>query len=170
MLMGVLANERPDLFRLIVAEVPFVDVLRTMVDPSQPFTTAEYVEWGNPAEPTYYDYIRSYSPYDNVTRQDYPTLLITGSLEDDLVPYWQPAKWTAKLRASKTDENLLLLRTNLGAGHSGESGFYEAQREGAFIYAFVLLALEMTDAGVATVTELATPRATRRVSPTDAMS
>jgi len=141
LLMGAVANSRPDLFRAIVAEVPFVDVIRVMLDPSLPLTTGEFVEWGDPRDPAFYDYIHSYSPYDNVSDQAYPHLFITAGLEDDQVPYWQPAKWTAKLRAVKCDQNLLLLRTNLGAGHRGDSGFYEAQREVASTYAFILLAL-----------------------------
>ena len=144
-LMGVIANERPELFHAVVAEVPFVDVLRVMLDPSLPLTTAEYVEWGDPRDPEYDAYIRSYSPYDNVADHPYPRLYVTAGLEDDQVPYWQPAKWTAKLRASRDDDNLLLLRTNLGAGHRGESGFYDAQRETAFLYAFVLDALGLGD-------------------------
>lgn len=140
LLMGAVANARPDLFRAVVAEVPFVDVVRVMLDPSLPLTTGEFVEWGDPRDQAFYDYIHSYSPYDNVSEQAYPHLFITGGLEDDQVPYWQPAKWTAKLRATKSGQNLLLLRTNLGAGHRGDSGFYEAQREVASTYAFILLA------------------------------
>lgn len=140
-LIGVIANERPDLFHALVAQVPFVDVPRVMLDPSLPLTTAEFVEWGDPRDPVFRDYIRSYSPYDNVTAQTYPRLLITAGLEDDQVPYWQPAKWTAKLRASRCDEATVLLRTNLGAGHRGDSGFYDAQREIAFTYAFILSSL-----------------------------
>jgi oligopeptidase B len=116
-------------------------VLRVMLDPSLPLTTGEYVEWGNPAEPTYYAYIKSYSPYDNVKPQPYPAMFVTGGLEDDQVPYWQPAKWTAKLRATKTDDNPLLLRTNLGAGHQGQSGFSDREQEIAFLYSFVLMTL-----------------------------
>jgi oligopeptidase B len=165
MLMGVVANERPELFRLIVAEVPFVDVLRVMLDASLPLTTGEYVEWGDPRDPVYYDYIRSYSPYDNVVPQDYPTLFITGGLEDDQVPYWQPAKWTAKLRATKSDDNVLLLRMNMGAGHGGESGFYDAQQELAFNFAFVLSTLGLSEVEPKkTADALATPYATPRAS------
>jgi oligopeptidase B len=141
LLMGAVANARPDLFRAVVAEVPFVDVLRVMLDPSLPLTTGEFEEWGDPRQREYYEYIRSYSPYDNVTKQPYPNLYLTAGLEDDQVPYWQPAKMTAKLRATKCDEHLLLLRTNMGAGHAGASGFYDAKREVAFTYAFILLAL-----------------------------
>jgi oligopeptidase B len=163
LLMGAVANERPDLFHLIIADVPFVDVLRVMLDPSLPLTTAEYVEWGDPRDPLYYDYIASYSPYDNVAHQAYPNLYITGSIEDDQVPYWQPAKWTAKLRAMKTDDNTILLKTNLGAGHSGESAYYDAQRDIAFTYTVVLAALGMTGtAPLATPAGVATPVAAIR--------
>jgi oligopeptidase B len=141
LLMGAVANARPDLFHAIVAEVPFVDVLRVMLDPTLPLTTGEFEEWGDPREPEYFDYIRSYSPYDNVSSQAYSHLYLTAGIEDDQVPYWQPAKMTAKLRALKRDDNLLLLRTNMGAGHMGASGFYDAQREVAQTYAFVLLSL-----------------------------
>jgi oligopeptidase B len=147
LLMGAVANARPDLFRAMVAEVPFVDVLRVMLDPSLPLTTGEFVEWGDPRDPVYRDYIGSYSPYDNVMSQHYPLLYLTAGIEDDQVPYWQPAKWTAKLRATKTDDALLLLRTNMGAGHMGASGFYHHQREVAFAYAFILLALGITGVG-----------------------
>ena len=147
-LIGVLANERPDLFRALVAEVPFVDVLRSMLDPSLPLTTAEFVEWGDPRDPVYLDYIRSYSPYDNVAAQSCPRLFITAGLEDDQVPYWQPAKWTAKLRANCGADAPMLLRTNLGAGHRGDSGFYDAQRETAITYAFILSALGLAETEV----------------------
>jgi oligopeptidase B len=143
LLMGAVANMRPELFGSIAAEVPFVDVLRVMLDPTQPLTTGEYVEWGNPAEPEYYDYIKSYSPYDNVTAQAYPHILATAGLFDDQVTYWQPAKWTAKLRATKTDDNLLLLKTNMGAGHGGDSGRYDQLREIAFLYAYFLRSVGM---------------------------
>lgn len=146
-LIGVLANERPDLFRALVAEVPFVDVLRSMLDPSLPLTTAEFVEWGDPRDPVYGDYIRSYSPYDNVASQRCPSVFVTAGLEDDQVPYWQPAKWTAKLRAHCGDASRILLRTNLGAGHMGDSGYYDAQRETAFTYAFILWALGIEAGG-----------------------
>ncbi len=138
LLMGAVANMRPDLYRVIVADVPFVDVLNTMLDASIPLTVGEYDEWGNPNEEEYYFYMKSYSPYDNVAEQDYPDMLITASLNDPRVQYWEPAKWTAKLRANKTDDNLLLLKTNMGAGHGGSSGRYERMKEWAFEYAFVL--------------------------------
>jgi oligopeptidase B len=168
LLMGAVANMRPDLFRVIVANVPFVDVLRTMLDPSLPLTTGEYVEWGNPSEPAYYDYIKSYSPYDNVTAQDYPSLLITAGIDDDQVPYWQPAKWTAKLRYLKTDDNLLLLRMNMGAGHGGASGRYDYWREVAHDYAAMLLMLDMADAESLVPPAMATPVADRRATPSRA--
>jgi oligopeptidase B len=143
LLMGVVANLRPDLFRIIVAEVPFVDIINTMLDASIPLTVNEYDEWGNPNQEDFYRYMRLYSPYDNVKAQAYPNMLITGSLNDASVPYWEPAKWTAKLRALKTDHNRLLLKENLGAGHGGASGRYDALREKAFEYAFILDILGM---------------------------
>lgn len=146
LLMGAAANMAPDRFGAIVADVPFVDVLRVMLDPTLPLTTGEYVEWGNPAEDEYYEYIKSYSPYDNVTAQGYPALYITGGINDDQVPYWQPAKWTAKLRATKTDDNVLLLKVNLGAGHQGASGRDAFYVETAEMYAFMLT--QMGIAGV----------------------
>lgn len=138
LLMGAVANMRPDLFKAIVAEVPFVDVLNTMLDGSLPLTVTEYEEWGNPTEKTYYDYIKSYSPYDNVGNKAYPNLLITGGLNDPRVGFWEPTKWAAKLRAMKTDKNLLLLKINMGEGHFGVSGRYTELKEQAFIYAFML--------------------------------
>ena len=141
LLMGAINNLRPDLFKTIVADVPFVDTLSTMLDPSLPLTTLEYGEWGNPEEKEFYDYIASYSPYDNVTAKSYPNMLVTGGWTDPRVAYWEPAKWVAKLRELKTDHNLLLLKTNLGAGHAGASGRYDALRELAFEFAFVLKTL-----------------------------
>ena len=138
LLMGAVANMRPDLYRVIVADVPFVDVLNTMLDASIPLTVGEYDEWGNPNEEEYYFYMKSYSPYDNVAAQNYPDMLITASLNDPRVQYWEPAKWAARLRVLKTGGNLLLLKTNMGAGHGGSSGRYERMREWAFEYAFVL--------------------------------
>lgn len=164
MLMGAVANMRPDLFRVIAADVPFVDVLRTMLDPSLPLTTGEYVEWGNPTETAFFDYIQSYSPYDNVTAQDYPAMIITGGIDDDQVPYWQPAKWTAKLRYLKTDDNLLLLRMNMGAGHGGASGRYDFWREVAHDYAAMLLMLGIADAESLVPPAMATPVADRRAT------
>src|SRR6185295_7097384 len=116
LLMGAVSNLRPDLFKAVVSQVPFVDVLNTMLDASLPLTTSEYIEWGNPNEKPAYEYMKTYSPYDNVKRQTYPTMLVRTSLNDSQVPYWEAAKWVAKLRASKTDSNHLLLKTNMGAG------------------------------------------------------
>ncbi len=138
LLMGAVLNMRPDLFRGVVALVPFVDVVTTMLDESIPLTTGEYDEWGDPGVERFYDYIRSYSPYDNVSAQRYPHLLVMAGLHDSQVQYWEPAKWVARLRARKTDDNLLLLRTNLDAGHGGASGRYERYRETALQYAFLL--------------------------------
>ncbi|MBE9043428.1 S9 family peptidase [Pleurocapsales cyanobacterium LEGE 10410] len=145
LLMGAVINLRPDLFKAVVADVPFVDVLTTILDTSLPLTVLEWEEWGNPNDAEYYDYIKSYSPYDNVTAKDYPNLLITAGLNDSRVKYWEPAKWTAKLRELKTDDNLLLLKTNMSAGHGGASGRYEYLKEIAFEYAFVLDRLNLTD-------------------------
>jgi oligopeptidase B len=138
LLMGAVTNMRPDLFRAVLAEVPFVDVVNTMLDASLPLTVIEYDEWGNPNDRAAYEYIKSYSPYDNVEAKDYPHILVTAGLNDPRVAYWEPAKWTAKLRATKTDNNRLILRTNMGAGHGGASGRYDYLREVAFKYAFVL--------------------------------
>ena len=137
LLMGAVTNMRPDLFNVVVAKVPFVDVINTMLDASIPLTVTEYGEWGNPHDREYYNYIGSYSPYDNVEARDYPNILVTAGLNDPRVQYWEPAKWTAKLRAVKTDENLLLLKTNMGAGHGGASGRYDYLKEIAFEYAFI---------------------------------
>ena len=141
LVMGYAANERPELFIAILTEVPWADVVRTMLDPTIPLVTAEYDEWGNPADPEFREYMYSYSPYDNIRPQAYPAMLVTAGLEDDRVMYWDPAKWTAKLRANKTDDHLLLLRMNMGAGHAGESGRYDYLRELAHDTAFVLMAL-----------------------------
>jgi oligopeptidase B len=139
LLMGAVANEAPELFGAVVAEVPFVDCLNTILDPSLPLTVLEWEEWGNPVESKeYYDYIRSYAPYENVEAQAYPPLLVTAGLNDPRVSYWEPAKWTARLRATKTDANPLILKTELGAGHMGPSGRYDAWRDEAFVLAFVL--------------------------------
>lgn len=141
LLMGAVTNMRPDLFRAVVAEVPFVDVLTTDLDPTLPLTVGEYEEWGNANEQQFYDYIKSYSPYDNVGHHAYPNILSTGGLNDPRVSYWEPAKWTAKLRRMKTDNNLLLLKTNLKAGHGGASDRYERLHETAFVYAFLFKCL-----------------------------
>ena len=142
MLMGAVVNMRPDLFGAIVAEVPFVDVLNTMCDVDLPLTPPEWPEWGNPVEDkAAYDYILSYSPYDNVAAQDYPNIMVTAGLTDPRVTYWEPAKWVARLRARKTDDNLLLLRTNMEAGHAGAAGRFDRLEEVALVYAFVLKTL-----------------------------
>nr|WP_184015977.1 S9 family peptidase [Sphingobium boeckii] len=138
-LMGVVANTDPALWGAVVADVPFVDVLSTMLDASLPLTPGEWPEWGNPIESkAAFDLIRGYSPYDNVAAQAYPPMLITGGLNDPRVTYWEPAKWAARLRATKTDDNLLLLKINMGAGHGGKSGRFESLREDAESFAFVL--------------------------------
>jgi oligopeptidase B len=138
MLMGGVVNMRPDLFRAVVAEVPFVDVINTMLDASLPLTTSEYIEWGNPNEKAAFDYMIQYSPYDNIRPTAYPAMLVKVSLNDSQVPYWEGAKFVAKLRATRTNDAPLLLKANLGAGHGGSSGRYDALREQAFNYAFVL--------------------------------
>ncbi|WP_129792113.1 S9 family peptidase [Sphingosinicella sp. CPCC 101087] len=138
-LMGAVVNSDPDLWGAVVADVPFVDVLNTMLDESLPLTPGEWNEWGNPiTDRAAFEYIRSYSPYDNVRPQAYPPMLITGGLNDPRVTYWEPAKWAARLRATKTDDNLLLLKTNMGAGHGGQSGRWTRLREVAEAYAFIL--------------------------------
>ncbi len=138
LLMGVVANIAPQLYNGIIASVPFVDVVTTMLDETIPLTTGEYDEWGNPNDPEYYEYMKSYSPYDNVTAQNYPNMLVTTGLHDSQVQYWEPAKWVAKLRELKTDNNKLLFHTNMEAGHGGASGRFEALREVAEEYAFLL--------------------------------
>jgi oligopeptidase B len=138
LLVGAISNMRPDLFKGIVAEVPFVDVMTTMLDASIPLTTGEYDEWGDPNQKEYYEYMLSYSPYDNVERKAYPAMLITGGLHDSQVQYWEPAKWAAKLRELKTDDNRLLLKTNMEAGHGGASGRFRRHHETAFSYVFLL--------------------------------
>ncbi|MCK7590483.1 S9 family peptidase [Subsaxibacter sp. CAU 1640] len=138
LLVGAIINEAPQLFNGVIAAVPFVDVVTTMLDDTIPLTTGEYDEWGNPNDKTYYEYMKSYSPYDNVKKQDYPHILVTTGLHDSQVQYWEPAKWVAKLRDYKTDSNKLLLKTNMKAGHGGASGRFEALREDAEEYAFLL--------------------------------
>ncbi len=138
LLMGAIINMRPDLWKGVIAQVPFVDVVTTMLDESIPLTTGEYDEWGNPNEKEYYEYILSYSPFDQVEAKDYPNLLVTTGLHDSQVQYWEPAKWVAKLRELKTDQNLLLLHTNMEVGHGGASGRFEQLRELALEYAFLL--------------------------------
>ena len=138
LLMGAISNMNPQFYNGIVAQVPFVDVITTMLDDSIPLTTGEYDEWGNPNVEEYYNYMKSYSPYDNVTPSNYPNMLVTAGLHDSQVQYWEPAKWTAKLRELKTDANILLLKTNMDAGHGGASGRFEALKEDALEYAFLL--------------------------------
>jgi oligopeptidase B len=138
LLMGAVANMRPDLFNGIVAQVPWVDVVTTMLDDTIPLTTSEYDEWGNPEDKAYYDYMLSYSPYDQVEAKDYPNMLVTTGLHDSQVQYFEPAKWVAKLRAMKTDDNRLLLKINMEAGHGGASGRYKRYEEIAYVYAFLL--------------------------------
>ncbi|PQJ73684.1 S9 family peptidase [Polaribacter butkevichii] len=141
LLMGAIVNMNPELYNGIIASVPFVDVVSTMLDDSIPLTTGEYDEWGNPNDKEYYDYIKSYSPYDQVKAKDYPNILVTTGFHDSQVQYWEPAKWVAKLRELKTDTNLLLLETNMEAGHGGASGRFDALKETAKMYTF-FLALE----------------------------
>ena len=138
MLMGAVVNMRPDLFKAVIAQVPFVDILNTMLDASLPLTTSEYIEWGNPNEKAAYDYMATYSPYDNVKAQAYPAMLVKVSINDSQVPYWEGSKLVAKLRAMKTDSNPLLLKVNFGAGHGGASGRYDALHETAYNWAFAL--------------------------------
>ena len=142
LLMGAVVNLRPDLFHAALYDVPFVDVLNTMLDASLPLTTAEYLEWGDPTVKAEYAWMRAYSPYDNVTAQPYPAILVNVSLNDSQVPYWEGAKLVAKLRALKTDENVLLLKSNLDAGHGGASGRYDALRETSFDFAWLLTTLK----------------------------
>ena len=138
MLMGAVSNMRPDLFKAVVAQVPFVDVLNTMLDASLPLTTSEYIEWGNPNEKPAYSYMKKYSPYDNIHKANYPAMLVKVSLNDSQVPYWEGSKFVAKLRDFKTGNNPLILKVNMGAGHGGASGRYDAIHETAFDYAFML--------------------------------
>ncbi|EGQ6007376.1 oligopeptidase B [Escherichia coli] len=138
MLMGVAINQRPELFHGVIAQVPFVDVVTTMLDESIPLTTGEFEEWGNPQDPQYYEYTKSYSPYDNVTAQAYPHLLVTTGLHDSQVQYWEPAKWVAKLRELKTDDHLLLLCTDMDSGHGGKSGRFKSYEGVAMEYAFLV--------------------------------
>ncbi|HID5976070.1 TPA: oligopeptidase B [Escherichia coli] len=138
MLMGVAINQRPELFHGVIAQVPFVDVVTTMLDESIPLTTGEFEEWGNPQDPQYYEYMKSYSPYDNVTAQAYPHLLVTTGLHDSQVQYWEPAKWVAKLRELKTDNHLLLLCTDMDSGHGGKSGRFKSYEGVAMEYAFLV--------------------------------
>ena len=141
LLMGAVTNLRPDLFKVVISHVPFVDVMNTMLDASLPLTVPEYEEWGNPNEKKAYDYMLTYSPYDNLKKTAYPAILVKTSFNDSQVMYWEPAKYTAKLRTLKTDGNVLLLKTNMAAGHGGSSGRYDRYKEIAFDYAFMLTQL-----------------------------
>ena len=145
MLVGAVANMSGEEYRAIVAQVPFVDVVTTMLDDSIPLTSNEYDEWGDPHDAEHYHYMLSYSPYDKVRAQHYPTMLVTTGLWDSQVQYYEPAKWVAKLRALKTDRNLLLLHVEMGAGHGGKSGRFERYRETAMEYAFILAQLGILD-------------------------
>ncbi len=138
LLMGAIINYEPELFNAIVAQVPFVDVVTTMLDETIPLTTGEFDEWGNPKDKEYYDYIKSYSPYDNIEAKDYPHILITTGLHDSQVQYWEPAKWTARLRELKTDDNLLVFKTDMTSGHGGASGRFESLKEDSLEYAFLM--------------------------------
>jgi oligopeptidase B len=138
LLMGAVANMAPSDYKVIIAQVPFVDVVTTMLDESIPLTTNEFNEWGDPKTPAYYNYMLSYSPYDNVGRRAYPALFVTTGLFDSQVQYYEPTKWVAKLRALKTDANPLVLRVNMQAGHGGKSGRFERYKDTAEIYAFML--------------------------------
>ncbi|MEL6874225.1 MAG: S9 family peptidase [Pseudomonadota bacterium] len=145
-LMGAVVNSDPDLWGAVVAHVPFVDVLNTMLDNSLPLTPGEWPEWGNPiTDKAAFEYIRSYSPYDQVSAQEYPPMLVTGGLNDPRVTYWEPAKWTAKLRATKTDDNMLLMKMNMGAGHGGKSGRWNRVQETAEEFAFILWQMDMVE-------------------------
>jgi oligopeptidase B len=141
LLVGAAVNMRPDLFRLAVSKVPFVDVLNSMLDADLPLTVGEYEEWGNPNHRDEYEYMKTYCPYTNLAAHDYPAMLVKTSFHDSQVMYWEPAKYVARLRTLKTDGNPLLLKTNMAAGHGGASGRYDYLREVAFDYAFVLTRL-----------------------------
>jgi len=145
LLMGAVINQRPDLAAHVVAQVPFVDVVTTMLDESIPLTAGEWEEWGDPRERAYFDTMLAYSPYDNVTAQNYPAMLVTAGLNDPRVQYWEPAKWVAKLRVTKTDDSQLLLKTNMAAGHSGQSGRYGAIEDIAYVYAWLLDGWNLTE-------------------------
>ena len=135
--MGAIVNMNPELYNGVIAQVPFVDVVTTMLDDTIPLTTGEYDEWGNPNEEDFYNYMKSYSPYDNVVPKEYPNMLVTTGLHDSQVQYWEPAKWVAKLRDCKLDKNILLLKTDMDAGHGGASGRFEALKEVALEYVFL---------------------------------
>ena len=142
LLMGAVANMRPDLYQVMHAAVPFVDVVSTMLDASIPLTTNEYKEWGNPNHKAEYDYILSYSPYDQVKAQDYPNLIVTTGFHDSQVQYWEPMKWVARLRQLKTDDNTLLFDTEMETGHSGASGRFKRYKQTAMVFAYFMQTLE----------------------------
>jgi oligopeptidase B len=144
LLMGAVTNMRPDLFKAVLCEVPFVDVMNTMLDPTIPLTVGEYEEWGNPHQKAAFDYMLTYSPYDNVTAKHYPAILVQTSLDDSQVGYWEPSKYVAKLRALKQDNNPLVFFVNLHGGHGGSSGRYDRIREKDRNYAFMLTELGIT--------------------------
>jgi oligopeptidase B len=144
LLMGAVTNMRPDLFKVVLSYVPFVDVITTMLDDSLPLTVGEFEEWGNPKKEAEYRYMKTYSPYDNLAAKAYPIMMVKSSYNDSQVMYWEPAKYVAKLRTLKTDANPLLLKTNMDAGHGGASGRYDALKETAFDYAFVLTQVGLT--------------------------
>lgn len=135
--MGAVTNMEPNLWNGVIAQVPFVDVVSTMLDESIPLTTGEFDEWGNPKDKEYYDYMKSYSPYDNIEAKDYPNILITTGYWDSQVQYWEPAKWIAKLRELKTDNNQLMMHCNMDVGHGGASGRFKRYKEIAMVYAFM---------------------------------
>jgi oligopeptidase B len=144
LLMGAVANERPDLFRAIVSKVPFVDVINSMLDETLPLTVGEFEEWGNPKKKDDYEYIKTYCPYTNLERKAHPAMLVKTSFHDSQVMYWEPAKYVAKLRTLETDGEPVLLKTNMAAGHGGASGRYDALRETALDYAFILTRVGIT--------------------------
>ncbi|MEP6811128.1 MAG: prolyl oligopeptidase family serine peptidase, partial [Chthoniobacterales bacterium] len=157
LLIGATINLRPDVAKVAILQVPFVDVMNTMSDATLPLTTEEYIEWGNPNVKKEYDYMKTYSPYDNITAKNYPTMLLFTSLNDSQVPYWEPAKFAAKMRALKTDQNPLLFKINLEAGHGGASGRFDKLHEVAFDYAFGLAALGVDQAETAAPVNAAEP-------------
>lgn len=142
LLMGTVLNLRPEMWKAVVASVPFVDVVTALLDETIPLTTGEYDEWGNPNEKEFYDYMLSYSPYDNLRATNYPNMLVITGLHDSQVQYFEPAKWVAKIREIKTDRNVLLLQTNMSAGHGGASGRFQRLKEVAMEYAFLIWILE----------------------------
>ena len=138
LLMGAVINMAPELYNGITTRVPFVDVVTTMLDPDIPLTTGEYNEWGNPNDKEFYDYMLAYSPYDQIKAQDYPNVLVTTGLHDSQVQYWEPAKWVARMRDRKTDDNILVLKTDMNAGHGGKTGRFRSLEDEALYYAFFM--------------------------------